>query len=103
MPQLILLGVKCTTMTADATTAYPIPSWAPDIESIATTVAAGALPESWRSSTSAMLGFGGSGEAERFLRAGARCFLFSNATFNTKKTIMSVALRYQGVGEFVRT
>lgn len=99
MTQLVLIGVKCTTITGDSTTAYPIPSWAPDIEDIPTT----ATPQySMTATTSNILSLD-TLEAERFKRAGARSFLYSAGKRNTKKNIQSVILRYQAVGEFVRT
>lgn len=97
--QLILLGAKCTTITSDATTAFPIPAWAPDIEAIETT----AVPAySFTASTSNTTELG-TPIADSFKRAGKRCFLHSGGIRNTKKTIRSVILRYQAVGEMVRT
>ena len=99
MVQLVLIGVKCTTITDDSTTAYPIPSWAPDIEDIPTT----ATPQySMRASTSNRMSMD-TAVAERFKRAGARCFLHSGGKRNDKKSIRSCILRYQAVGEMVRT
>lgn len=104
MPQITLLGVKCTTITVDGTTAYPLPDWAPDIEAFATTTnVAGIIPDGYCASTSGLLGMGNNATATRFDRAGARCFLFSSGHRNSKKDIWSVVLRYQGVGELVRT
>lgn len=104
MPQITLLGMKCTTITGVATTAYPLPDWAPDIAAIATSAVAGALADSWRASTTGTLGMGLLVVPERFLKVGARCFKFSGATgSNAKGTVWSVILRYQAVGELVRT
>ena len=104
MPQITLIGVKCTTILDDGTTAYPLPSWAPDIAAFATTTnVAGIIPDGYCASTSGLLGMGNNATAARFDRAGARCFLFSSGHRNSKKDIWSVVLRYQGVGELVRT
>lgn len=104
MTQLYLLINKATTILATggwaATTAFPIPSWAPDIEHIGTLAEE---PHNIRASTSQLLrgGLGANPVAVLMTQASARAYRIDGGR-NIINTLYTVILHYRAVGELVR-
>lgn len=108
MTQLYLYLNKATTILATggwaATTAYPLPVWAPDIAFIGNTTLE---PHNVRASTDGAI-VGGLGQApavERMVQASKRAYRIDGpggTNRNDMDTLYTVILHYRAVGELVR-
>lgn len=105
MTQLYLYNSIATTILAAegwaATTGYPIPSWAPDIDYIGNTTEE---PHNIRASTSGVCrgGLGETPATVRLRQVGPRAYRIENNERNHAGDTWTVILHYRAVGELVR-
>ncbi|GAH22738.1 unnamed protein product [marine sediment metagenome] len=102
--EMYLFENKCTTIPATggwaATTAYPLPDWAPEIAYIGSTTEMQCV----RASTSGVItgGLGAAPTLTRLRQVSTKAYLLEEATRNDKKDIWTVIAKYRSVGELVR-
>lgn len=105
MTQLYLFYNRATTINATGgwatTTAFPIPTWAPEIAWIGTTAQE---PHNVRASTSGNIrgGLGAAPAVARMRQASARAYRIDGTDRNDAKSYRTVILHYRSVGELRR-